>query len=133
MLVPIAIFTICRSLRTMIMNGILKMLLRKSPPAVAASILLLPAIYGWRYCLTLLSRRFEQLILSSFMPSSAPSTSRYPFSYTAIATRIATFSYSPPDYDVSRCHPHRPKGNVRPARGGCASPQCEGRLSCSAC
>ena len=37
-----------------------------------------------------------QLALSSFIPSAAPRTSRKPSSFTAIATRMATFSYSPP-------------------------------------
>lgn len=38
----------------------------------------------------------DQLPLSSFMPSAAPKTSRKPSPFTAIATKIATFSYSPP-------------------------------------
>ena len=41
-------------------------------------------------------KKLTQLALSSFMPSAAPKTSRKPSSFTAIATRIATFSYSPP-------------------------------------
>ena len=39
-------------------------------------------------------KKLTQLALSSFMPSAAPKTSRKPSSFTAIATRIATFSYS---------------------------------------
>lgn len=39
-----------------------------------------------------------QLSLSSFIPSAAPRTSRYPSSLTAMATRMATFSYSPPQF-----------------------------------
>ena len=41
-------------------------------------------------------KKLTQLALSSFMPSAAPKTSRYPSSLTAIATRMATFSNSPP-------------------------------------
>ena len=41
-------------------------------------------------------KKLTQLALSSFMPSAAPKTSRKPSSFTAIATKIATFSYSPP-------------------------------------
>ena len=41
-------------------------------------------------------KKLTQLALSSFMPSAAPKTSRYPSSFTAIATKTATFSYSPP-------------------------------------
>lgn len=37
-----------------------------------------------------------QLALSSFIPSAAPKALRYPSSFTAIATRMATFSSSPP-------------------------------------
>ena len=41
-------------------------------------------------------KKLTQLALSSFMPSAAPKTSRKPSSFTAIATKTATFSYSPP-------------------------------------
>ena len=41
-------------------------------------------------------KKLTQLALSSFIPSAAPKTSRKPSSFTAIATKIATFSYSPP-------------------------------------
>ena len=41
-------------------------------------------------------KKLTQLALSSFIPSAAPKTSRYPSSFTAIATNMATFSYSPP-------------------------------------
>ena len=41
-------------------------------------------------------KKLTQLALSSFMPSVVPKTSRNPSSFTAIATRIATFPYSPP-------------------------------------
>ena len=40
-------------------------------------------------------KKLTQLALSSFMPSVAPETSRKPSSFTAIATKTATFSYSP--------------------------------------
>ena len=43
-------------------------------------------------------KKFCQLALSSFMPSCAPRTSRYPSSATPTATRIETFSYSPPQF-----------------------------------
>ena len=42
------------------------------------------------------AEKLTQLALSSFIPSAAPRTSRYPSSLTAIATRMATFSNSPP-------------------------------------
>ena len=41
-------------------------------------------------------KKLTQLDLSSFIPSAAPRTSRYPSSFTTIATRMATFSNSPP-------------------------------------
>lgn len=40
--------------------------------------------------------KLTQLALSSFIPSAALNTSRYPSSFTAIVTRMATFSNSPP-------------------------------------
>ena len=44
------------------------------------------------------AEKLTQLALSSFIPSAAPKTSRYPSSFTAIATRMATFSNSPPQF-----------------------------------
>ena len=41
-------------------------------------------------------KKLTQLALSYFMLSAAPRTSRYPSLFTAIATRTATFSNSPP-------------------------------------
>ena len=43
-------------------------------------------------------KKLTQLALSSFIPSAAPKTSRYPSSFTAIATRMATFSNSLPQF-----------------------------------
>ena len=61
-------------------------------------------------------------------PTTAPKTSRYPCLFTAIATKIAIFSYSPTSCGADRFHPHRHTDTCRYAADGYASLLCGHRL-----
>ena len=68
-------------------------------------------------------KKLTQLDLSSFIPA-APRTSRYPSSFTAIATRMATFQTLRPSYGAGRSIHIDIRITLTLAEGGSANPQC---------
>ena len=62
------------------------------------AVLLIAASLGWchRRLLRGINIWYAAWFAIAFMPSAAPKTSRKPSSFTAIATKTETFSYSPP-------------------------------------
>ena len=58
--------------------------------------------------------------------------STHPSSFTAIATRAATFHTLRPSSAADKSRPHRHTDSVRLVKAGCANPQCGHTLFCSA-